>query len=136
MSLERPFSTSPQRTICSCFERTLHKVQKELATLTIARLMEPRRKLSTMPTDWIHADMPACTNICKHPTICVDTGDCQCVLSTCVPCERRLIFSSSDSFPSPPPESKGSSLYHSEASFGLRQRVLSMLTYPSPISMQ
>ena len=72
--------------------------------------MEPRHKLSMMPTNWIHTDMLACTNVCKHPTICVDTGDCQCVLLTCVPHERHLIFSSSDSFPSPPPESKGSSL--------------------------
>ncbi|KAF8338835.1 uncharacterized protein EI90DRAFT_2908502 [Cantharellus anzutake] len=108
-SLERPFSASPSRTSCYRLERALNKVQRDLATLPTERLKESDgAKMSRLPIEWVDANLPACSNLCDHPTICLDTGDCQCVLSSCLPRERRLVPVVSDpasiSFPPSGPE--------------------------------
>ena len=108
-SLERPFLGSPSKALCDRLERALDKVEKELATISITKLMISRRKMSRLPTDWINANTLACSNLCEHPTICVDTGDCQCVLSTCVP-RKRSPVSSSGAVSFPPPEFENSTL--------------------------
>ncbi|KAF8342878.1 uncharacterized protein EI90DRAFT_3030555 [Cantharellus anzutake] len=96
-SLERPFSASPSRAICNRLERASDKVKRELETLSTEKLKESKGTgMSRLPVEWVDADLPACLNVCDHPTICVDTGDCQCVLSSCLARERRLVPAVSD----------------------------------------
>ena len=68
--------------------------------------------MSRLPTDWINANTPACLNLCDHPTVCVDTGDCQCITSTCVPRQRHLVppFLRSGDLSFPPSKSEDLSL--------------------------
>ena len=58
----------------------------------------PKWNWSSRAIEWSKADLPACSNVCDHPTICVDTGDCQCVLSSCSP-RARFPFSSYANLP-------------------------------------
>jgi len=37
------------------------------------------------PHEWRIRGLDHCTNLCDHPTVCLDTGDCACALSACVP---------------------------------------------------
>lgn len=97
-SLVRPFLASPIKTLCDRFSRARRKVQRDLATLTLETLNEPRRKESSLAPKWVNANLPACSNSCDHPTICVDTGDCQCVLSSC-PALQRFPFSAYANLP-------------------------------------
>ncbi|KAG8897277.1 hypothetical protein FRC00_004598, partial [Tulasnella sp. 408] len=97
-SLVRPFLASPIKTLCDRFSRARRKVQRDLATLTLETLNEPRRKESSLAPKWVNANLPACSNSCEHPTICVDTGDCQCVLSSC-PALQRFPFSAYANLP-------------------------------------
>ncbi|TXT08894.1 hypothetical protein VHUM_03022 [Vanrija humicola] len=41
------------------------------------------------PHDWRMRGRDVCTNLCDHPTVCLDTGDCACGQASCVP---RLRF--------------------------------------------
>lgn len=120
-SLERPFLGSPAKALCSRLRRALHKIKAGVASLPPAEPsyspfhlepdidQAPRRNLSSHITDWAKAGLPACSNICDHPTICVDTGDCQCVLSSCAP-RARFPFSAFANLPilSYPPPSTSS----------------------------
>lgn len=105
-SLERPFLASPEKALCIRLRRASLRASSALATISDVTVQEPRRRLSSFPTDWANANLPACSNICEHPTICVDTGDCQCVLSSCAPRQRFPFASSAHSpflsFPPPP----------------------------------
>lgn len=109
-SLKRPFLASPSSAICSRLERARAKASRDLATVSLDTLKEPRRRLSTKPTDWANANLQSCSNSCDLPTICVDTGDCQCVLSTCTPRQRFPFASFANlptlSFPSSSPASQ------------------------------
>ncbi|KAG9049636.1 hypothetical protein FS837_009726 [Tulasnella sp. UAMH 9824] len=87
-SLVRPFLASPIKTLCDRFSRARRKIQRDLATLSLETLNEQRRKESSLAPKWVNANLPACSNSCDHPTICVDTGDCQCVLSSCSALQR------------------------------------------------
>ncbi|KAG8868247.1 hypothetical protein FRB98_003716, partial [Tulasnella sp. 332] len=74
-SVERPFLASSPRTMCARLRRARSKVRKELAALSMKTLDEPRRKESSKPSEWANAHLPACSNVCTLPAICVDTGD-------------------------------------------------------------
>ncbi|KAG8956524.1 hypothetical protein FRC04_000002 [Tulasnella sp. 424] len=105
-SLERPFLASPTKTFCDRLTRARRKVQRDLATLSLETLNEPRRRETPLAPRWVNANLPACSNSCDHPTVCVDTGDCQCVLASC-PALQRFPFSSSANLPVlsyPPPQ--------------------------------
>ncbi|KAG9010852.1 hypothetical protein FRB90_007583 [Tulasnella sp. 427] len=97
-SLEKPFLGSPAKTFCDRLTRARRKVQRDLATLSLETLNEPRLKDTTSAPQWIHANLPACSNSCDHPTICVDSGNCQCVLSSC-PALQRFPFLSFANLP-------------------------------------
>lgn len=104
-SLKRPFRASPAKTLCNRMERAHAKLASDISTLPAVNLSTSRRRLSERPTEWAHADLPACSNICGHSTTCVYTGDCQCVTSSCVERLRFPFFESQDrplvSFPPP-----------------------------------
>ncbi|KAG8872690.1 hypothetical protein FRB97_007421 [Tulasnella sp. 331] len=105
-SVERPFLASSPRTMCARLRRARSKVRKELAALSMKTLDEPRRKESSKPSEWANAHLPACSNVCTLPAICVDTGDCQCVLSSC-DTPHRFPFSMLANHPTlsfPPPQ--------------------------------
>jgi len=126
-SLERPFLASPAKALCSRLDRALHKIKSELASLLSKDLSYfasqhrldidavTSRNPSSHPTDWAKANLPPCSNLCDHPTVCVDTGDCQCVLSTCLP-RPRFPFSSFANLPikSYPPSSASSASSNTE----------------------
>lgn len=106
-SLSRPFHASPAKTMCGRMETALAKLQADMSAGVELELQEKAPRHSSRPTEWASAELPACSNICEHPTICIDTGDCQCVVSSCVP-RQRFPFSSTArssvvSFPPPPP---------------------------------
>ncbi|KAF8307622.1 hypothetical protein DL93DRAFT_2232130 [Clavulina sp. PMI_390] len=97
-SSARPFNASPATAFCDRLARSQKKVQADLVALLSTNFQDTpplSRKMSRLPTEWAHANLPACSNICSdgHPTECVDTGDCQCVLSSCV---RRNRFPFAD----------------------------------------
>lgn len=81
----RPSNASPREAICNRIRKARTKVIRDLATLSLETLHEPRRPMSSLPSQWANADLPACSNLCDLPGVCVDTGDCQCVLSSCPP---------------------------------------------------
>ncbi|KAF8307239.1 hypothetical protein DL93DRAFT_2177708 [Clavulina sp. PMI_390] len=88
-SSARPFRASSAKALCSRIARAQRKAQADLVALssTDSQHHQPHSpKLSRLPTEWAYANLPACSNICHddHPTVCLDTGDCQCVLSSCV----------------------------------------------------
>ncbi|KLT45199.1 hypothetical protein CC85DRAFT_282690 [Cutaneotrichosporon oleaginosum] len=45
------------------------------------------------PADWRFRDRDVCTNLCDHPTVCLDTGKCACAQAAC---SRRLRFPFAD----------------------------------------
>ena len=93
-SLARPFLASPAKALCSRLQRAFRKINADIIPLSLTphlnldAIVVPKRNLTSRATDWAKADLPACSNLCDHPTICVDTGDCQCVLSSCLPRAR------------------------------------------------
>ncbi|KAF8307625.1 hypothetical protein DL93DRAFT_2171636 [Clavulina sp. PMI_390] len=92
-STARPFRASPAKALCNRLARAHRKAEADLASLSSTNIHlpgPPSRKMSRLSTEWTHAKLPACSNICHddHPTVCVDTGDCQCVLSSCVSRKR------------------------------------------------
>lgn len=90
-STERPFLASPAKALCSRLERARTKVQRDLATLSAETLNEPRLDETSVPRQWVNADLPPCSNMCNLPTVCIDTGDCQCVLSSCPAVQSRSL---------------------------------------------
>ncbi|KZT58452.1 glycosyltransferase family 47 protein [Calocera cornea HHB12733] len=72
---------------CERLTKALDKVERDLATLSLD-LIDDRRAERTQygfAAEWSNAGLPVCTNMCDHPMICVDTGDCQCIYSACQP---------------------------------------------------
>ena len=103
-SLARPFLASPAKALCSRLQRAFRKINADIIPLSLTphlnldAIVMPKRNLTSRATDWAKADLPACSNLCDHPTICVDTGDCQCVLSSCLP-RARFPFSTFANLP-------------------------------------
>ncbi|KAG8844514.1 hypothetical protein FRB96_003016 [Tulasnella sp. 330] len=82
-STERPFLASPKKALCSRLKSARAKTKQDLATLSVETLTEPRFNEKLIPRRWVNAEAPPCSNMCSLPTVCIDTGDCQCVLSSC-----------------------------------------------------
>lgn len=88
----RHFNASQISTLC---ER-LSDAEK-LAEDRIAKLNADARPIkldqASLPTgrpaDWRFRDRDVCTNLCDHPTVCLDTGKCACSQAAC---SRRLRF--------------------------------------------
>ncbi|KAG8939592.1 hypothetical protein FRC04_006214, partial [Tulasnella sp. 424] len=104
-SLENPFLASAPKTLCSRLSRARREIQRDIATLSLEMLHEPPREATLSPHLWANADLPSCSNSCDIPTVCINTGDCQCVMSICA-ARQRLPFSSfasssALSYPSP-----------------------------------
>lgn len=90
-SVKRLFLGSAPKALCSRFKRARQRALEELATMSLERLEEPRPRTSTRPAEWSQADLPPCSNLCDLPMVCVNTGDCQCVLPIC-PARDRFPF--------------------------------------------
>ncbi|KAG8863958.1 hypothetical protein FRB96_006831 [Tulasnella sp. 330] len=88
-STERPFLASPAKALCSRLQRARTKVRRDLSTLSVETFNEPRSHETSIPREWVDAYPAPCSNMCSLPTVCVDTGDCQCVLSSCPPILSR-----------------------------------------------
>lgn len=69
-------------------------------------LREPRREETSSPHLWANADLPSCSNSCDIPTVCINTGNCQCVISSCAARQRFPFssFASSSALSYPPPK--------------------------------
>ncbi|EJT98904.1 hypothetical protein DACRYDRAFT_110241 [Dacryopinax primogenitus] len=94
------FSASIPKAECQRMTRALDKVRRDLATLSLD-LLTGKNGIQTRlgpVSEWSNTGLPACTNMCDHPTVCVDTGDCQCVLSSC-PSASRFPFSAFANLP-------------------------------------
>ena len=91
-----PFNSSQRLHLCTRAEQSVRynnaRVSKAHATLHSMGgdniTAEYRRQLpdatfdastSTKAHQWALKGLPACWNDCNHPTVCVQTGDCQCV---------------------------------------------------------
>ncbi|KZO95642.1 glycosyltransferase family 47 protein [Calocera viscosa TUFC12733] len=86
MATEDAFTASIPKALCDRLSRALEYVGGQLGTLSLSLLDDDMifRKTRMGPASgWVQAQLPACTTVCEHPTVCVDTGDCQCVLSAC-----------------------------------------------------
>lgn len=105
-SVKRPFLASPAKTLCDRLSKAHAQLTNDILALRSVNLTTPSPKLSTRPTEWAHADLPACSYICGHSTICVYTGDCPCITSSCVERLRFPFFDSQhrslSTFPPPP----------------------------------
>ncbi|KZT50345.1 glycosyltransferase family 47 protein [Calocera cornea HHB12733] len=102
------FAASIPKSQCDRLSRARAHVGEQLGTLSLGLLDDNLtfRKTKLGPASgWVQAQLAPCTNICDHPAVCVDTGDCQCVLSTCSVQERfpfvSAVHSENFSFSSP-----------------------------------
>ncbi|KZO99764.1 glycosyltransferase family 47 protein [Calocera viscosa TUFC12733] len=94
------FTASIPKAECQRMTRALDKIKRDLATLSVD-LLNGRNGIKTRlgpASDWTNAGLPVCTNMCDHPMVCVDTGDCQCVLSAC-PSTSRFPFAAFANLP-------------------------------------
>ncbi|KZT52192.1 glycosyltransferase family 47 protein [Calocera cornea HHB12733] len=121
VATEDHFAASIPKSRCDRLSRALEHVGEQLGTLSLGLLDDDLifRKTKLGPASgWVQAQLPACTNICDHPAVCVDTGDCQCVLSTCS-VQKRFPFvaaanSHNVSFSSPGREEQKPDSHHLE----------------------
>jgi len=60
----------------------------EMLALTEEEALEKATLPTGLPSEWRSRGLPTCSNLCDHPTTCVDTGDCACVQSSCPPLPR------------------------------------------------
>nr|XP_031859815.1 uncharacterized protein CI109_004663 [Kwoniella shandongensis]KAA5526887.1 hypothetical protein CI109_004663 [Kwoniella shandongensis] len=82
----RYFNASREITLCERLEKARQVVDDKLSNLQV--LSHPLKlKEAPLPTgepfDWRLRSLDTCTNLCDHPTICLDTGNCACALSAC-----------------------------------------------------
>ena len=54
--------------------------------------------MSPHAANWSMATLPTCSNICEDVTVCVDTGDCQCVVDSCIHRQRSPFSASTHGF--------------------------------------
>ncbi len=69
-------------------EKQLKRVQDLSYGEHIDALAKPMRT-STRPSDWLHKGLPSCWNKCDSPSVCVQTGECQCVVADFCPPSRN-----------------------------------------------
>ena len=88
----RNFTASPTKTACHRIQEALDVAQAKLDRLQAmsspVQLQQAPLPFGS-PADWRHRHLPICSNLCDHPTICLDTAACACAQSSCVP---RLRF--------------------------------------------
>ncbi|KZO99763.1 glycosyltransferase family 47 protein [Calocera viscosa TUFC12733] len=99
------FLASIPKSVCARLTKALEKVERDLATLSL-NLLDDRKAQSTLygfAAEWSNSGLPVCSNNCNHPTICIDTGDCQCIYSGCQPRSRNANQYSGDKTASYPP---------------------------------
>lgn len=87
----RYFNASQISTLCSRLEsaerlvkRRLEKLASDPRPIKLEQAPLPTGK----PHDWRFRNLDVCTNLCDHPTVCVDTGDCACGQASCLPRPR------------------------------------------------
>ncbi|KAG9010853.1 hypothetical protein FRB90_007584 [Tulasnella sp. 427] len=109
-SKENPWLASGPKTLCYRLSKAQRRVLRDIAALSRGMLHNPRREETSSQHLWSNTDLPACSNSCDVPLVCIDTGDCQCVLSSC-PIRERSPFSynANPSALSYPPPALGSS---------------------------
>ena len=91
---EAPFLGSPKKAFCDRLETALKRVRGKLAAPLPSLSHKYERRMSAHAANWSMATLPACSNICEDVTICIDAGDCQCVVDSCVH-RQRSPFSAS-----------------------------------------
>lgn len=84
----RFFNASQRVTQCDHLRRAKRISSERLAALE--RYTPPfELRQASLPTgqpyQWRIRGLDHCTNLCDHPTVCLDTGDCACAQSACVP---------------------------------------------------
>ncbi|WVR09270.1 hypothetical protein IAU60_006335 [Kwoniella sp. DSM 27419] len=86
----RYFNASQQTTICGRLDTARRVAQDKLARLPHRPFtIHPAPLPTGEPADWRLRGLDHCSNLCDHPTVCVDTGNCACALSSCA---SRLRF--------------------------------------------
>jgi nucleoside-diphosphate-sugar epimerase len=83
----RFFNASQTVTMCTRLDAARTAAQSRLDS--IKQLARPYQLVEgSLPTGQPHAwrqrGLDHCTNLCDHPTTCLDTGDCACTQSACV----------------------------------------------------
>ncbi|GMK55282.1 hypothetical protein CspeluHIS016_0203380 [Cutaneotrichosporon spelunceum] len=96
---KRVFNASQISTLCDRLSDALELAQSRVLKLTEdvnqgRTIKLEQAKLPTgRPADWRFRDRDVCTNLCDHPTICLDTGKCACSQAAC---SRRARFPFAD----------------------------------------
>lgn len=90
---QRVFSASQIDTLCERLEKAEDVVHARIDALRKLQEATPFTiELAPLPTgkpaDWRMRNRDVCTNLCDHPTICLDTGDCACAQAACPPRPR------------------------------------------------
>ncbi|ORY27093.1 hypothetical protein BCR39DRAFT_578143 [Naematelia encephala] len=104
----RHFNASQRATLCQRLQDARDVAQHKLARLeSYSRpiVLEQAPLPTGAPFEWRMRNLDACTNLCDHPTVCVDTGKCACAQAACVPRPRFPFGSHANlpdlSYPSP-----------------------------------
>ncbi|KAK8844534.1 hypothetical protein IAR55_006381 [Kwoniella newhampshirensis] len=82
----RYFNASRVITLCERLHKArdvVHDKWTKLRTLTPPLHLEEAPLPAGEPFDWRLRTLDTCTNLCDHPTVCLDTGDCACALGAC-----------------------------------------------------
>lgn len=88
LGTHRDFNASQVDTLCDGLQKAKGVSSARLASLkrlTPPYDFHPKPLPSGQPYQWRSRGLDHCTNLCDHPTVCVDTGDCACATSACVP---------------------------------------------------
>lgn len=91
----RDFNASQSATMCDRLDDARTVVMSRLSR--IDPLVRPfHLEEAILPTGqpyaWRQRGLDHCTNLCDHPTICLDTGSCACAQSACVSRVRYPFF--------------------------------------------
>lgn len=83
----RDFTASPMNTMCRRLQEALDVARTKIER--IKGMSKPiQLEQAPLPTgsasEWRHSGMPVCTNLCDHPTVCLDTGACACAQASCI----------------------------------------------------
>lgn len=84
----RFFNASQQTTLCDRLRQARRISTERLSALEHQSPPYDLRQ-SPLPTgqpyQWRSRGLDYCTNLCDHPTVCLDTGNCACAQSACIP---------------------------------------------------
>lgn len=104
----RYFNASQVDTLCDRLrkaERVASERLSNLRSLSPPYNFQEKPLPSGQPYEWRNRGLDHCNNLCDHPTVCLDTGDCACATSACVPRLRYpfTAFSNVSGLSYPPP---------------------------------